>query len=68
VGFKGRSVGGFPQDKEVPKTIFGQGSVYRMISVQYVEAKTLGKPLRGQVIDFWGEIAKHLLGRKGGGK
>ena len=37
-----------------------------MISVQYVEAKTLGKPLRDQVMDFGEEIAKHLLGRKGG--
>jgi len=29
-----------------------------MISVQYVEAKTLEKPLQGQVMDFWEEIAK----------
>jgi len=29
-----------------------------MISVQYVEAKNLEKPLRGQVMDFWEEIAK----------
>jgi hypothetical protein len=25
VGFKGRSLGGFPQDREVPKTVFGPG-------------------------------------------
>jgi len=28
-----------------------------MISVQYVEAQTLEKPLRGQVMDFGEEIA-----------
>jgi hypothetical protein len=29
-----------------------------MISVRYVEAKTLEKALQGQVMDFWEEIAK----------
>jgi hypothetical protein len=29
-----------------------------MISVQYVEAKTLEKPWQGQVMDSWEEIAK----------
>jgi hypothetical protein len=29
-----------------------------MISVKYVEAKTLEKPLQGQVMDFLEEIAK----------
>jgi hypothetical protein len=66
MGFTDRGSGRFPQDKEDPKSIFGPRSVYRMISVQDVEAKTLGKPLRGWVMDFWEEIAKFLLGRKGG--
>ena len=66
MGFTDRGSGGFPQDQEDPKTILGPRSVYRMISVQNVEAKTLGKPLRDWVMDFWEEIAKYLLGRKGG--
>jgi hypothetical protein len=31
-----------------------------------VEAKTLGRPLRDWVVDFWEEIAKYLLGGKSG--
>jgi hypothetical protein len=36
MGFKDRNFGGVSQHKGVPKTIFKQGEVYRMISVQYV--------------------------------
>jgi hypothetical protein len=39
-----------------------------MISVHYVEAKTLGKPLRDQVMDFWEEIAKEPSRQKRWGK
>jgi hypothetical protein len=49
----------------VPKTIFRQG-VYRIISVQYVETKTLGKSWQDQIMDFGEKITKHHLGRKGG--
>jgi hypothetical protein len=58
MGFKDRIFGEFLKIKAVPKAIFGQGLVYRMIPVQYVEAKTLEKPWQDRVMDLGAAIAK----------
>jgi hypothetical protein len=64
VGFKDGSLGDLLEDKEVSTTFLDRVGLKPDPGPKR-GSQNPEKPLRGQVIDFWGEIAIHLLGRKG---